>query len=105
MSKHTTGPWPAGREDIQEANASLMAAAPEMLAVLNVLAAVLSAPTNRFGKPEYYTDEARKAREELRLLAQSLGVERSDTVLHQAAQVARAVAGRTVIARGKGEKS
>jgi hypothetical protein len=78
-----------------------MSEGPDPLTVLTVIAAVLSAPTNRFGKPEYYTEDARQARDELRLLAQQLGVTRSETVLHQAAQVARAVIDRAVLSNAK----
>lgn len=62
--------------------------------VLEVVAAVLKAPQNRYGKLEFYTEEARAAREELRLLAVEYNVGRADTVIEQAAKVVRAVLGR-----------
>ncbi len=62
--------------------------------LLETIAALLEAPTNRFGKPEFYSAEAIAAREEIRLLAVQFNVTDADTVLHQAARVARAALAR-----------
>lgn len=60
------------------------------LQVLAVLADLLAAPVNRFGKPEFYNEPERTARMLILLLAVAFDVGPSDTVLHQAAKVASA---------------
>lgn len=69
------------------ANARLIAAAPEMAELLSIVRVLVSAPTNRFGKPEFYSAEEVAAREQLRLLAVKYDVAAAETVLHQAGQV------------------
>jgi len=61
-----------------------------LLQVLAVLADLLDAPANRFGKLEFYSEPARTARESLRLLSVAYNVSPSHTILEQAAKVARA---------------
>ena len=56
--------------------------------VLAIIAAVLSAPRGRGGKLEFYTDEARAAREELRLLAVELNIGGAADMIDQCAKVA-----------------
>ena len=63
----------------------------QLIETLRTLAGILSAPTNKFGKPEFYTEEAHQARETLRLMAVKLGIDGSKTVLEQASKVAKAV--------------
>jgi hypothetical protein len=58
--------------------------------VLALIAELLEAPANRFGKLEFYSQPAMTARESIRLLACAYNVGPSDTVLEQAAKVARA---------------
>lgn len=62
----------------------------ELNALLDVLATVLAAPTNRFGCPEFLADEPRAARETIRIWAVEYGVTGQHSVLHQAAAVVRA---------------
>lgn len=62
----------------------------ELLEVLSVIAALLEAPANRFGKLEFYTEEASAARRKLLELAQAYEITPSHTILEQAAKVARA---------------
>jgi hypothetical protein len=59
--------------------------------VLAATATLLESPTNRFGKLEFYSAEAMAAREQIRLWAIEYGVAPSQSVLEQAAKVARAV--------------
>jgi len=59
--------------------------------VLSLIATLLEQPANRFGKIEFYSEEAMKAREQIRLLAVEKGVAPSNSVLEQAAKVARSV--------------
>lgn len=63
---------------------------PTVIEVMSVLAAVLEAPQNRFGKLEFYTEAASQAREDLRQLALHFDVAKAESVPQQAAQVARA---------------
>lgn len=58
--------------------------------LLRTVGVLVSAPVNRFGKPEFYSPEEMAARERIRTLAIEYGVTGSDTVLHQAGQVIRA---------------
>lgn len=62
----------------------------ELITVLKVLAAILEAPQNRFGKLEFYTEEARAARNALLDLAREYKITPSHTIVEQAAKVARA---------------
>lgn len=58
--------------------------------VLSLIATMLESPANRFGKLEFYSEEAQAAREQIRLLAVEHGIQ-ANSVLEQAAKVARAV--------------
>ena len=72
-----------------------MVSKQEMRHLIGVLAALLEAPQNRFGKLDFYNDEeTRKARMELLILAEHYDVDTSATVVEQAAKVARAILSR-----------
>jgi len=63
----------------------------ELIGMLELAASILEAPTNRFGKPEFYVPEAQAVRERVRELAVSLKIEGgSKSVPDQAAKVIRA---------------
>lgn len=62
----------------------------QLLEVLGVIASLLEAPANRFGKLEFYTEEASTARRRLLEMAQAYEITPSHTILEQAAKVARA---------------
>jgi hypothetical protein len=62
---------------------------PDALDLLSVIAALLESKPNRFGKLEFYSDEARAARQQIQEMAVALQVGPSETVLQQAAKVAR----------------
>jgi hypothetical protein len=64
---------------------------PTNASLLKIVAILMAAPTNRFGKPEFYSAEEMAAREKIRELAVHFGVTDADTVLHQAARVLGAV--------------
>lgn len=59
--------------------------------VLSLIATLLEQPANRFGKIEFYSEEAMSAREQIRLLSVQKNLPPSGSVLEQAAKVARAV--------------
>lgn len=61
--------------------------------ILRVISRVLSAPRDRLGRLEFVTDEARKAREDLRLAAVFYRVPGCTDVLDQCAKVAAAASG------------
>lgn len=66
----------------------------EVTRTLENIATVMAEPTNRFGKLEPYSTEARQALEEIRLQAVKYKVGPSQTYLEQMAKVARAVLAR-----------
>lgn len=59
--------------------------------VLTAIATLLESKPNRFGKLEFYSEEARVARNQIQAWACEYKVGPSETVLQQAAKVARAV--------------
>jgi hypothetical protein len=59
--------------------------------VLTLIATLLEQPANRFGKIEFYSEEAIAAREQIRLLSVQKNLPPARSVLEQAAKVARAV--------------
>lgn len=63
---------------------------PSHASLLRIVAILMAAPTNRFGKPEFYSEEEMAAREKIRELAVHFRVGACDTVLHQAARVLQA---------------
>jgi hypothetical protein len=64
--------------------------APSNASLLRIVAILMAAPVNRFGKPEFSSAEEMAAREKIRELAVRFKVPPCDTVLHQAARVVRA---------------
>ena len=76
-------PWPPPKSAIERNK--------ELRDILNVLAVLLESPQNRFGKLEFYSEEARAARIRIQEMAVAYGVAPSNTICEQAAKVARAV--------------
>ncbi len=63
----------------------------EQKKVLAIIVTLLESPPNRFGKLEFYSEDARNAVRELQGLAVKYQIGGCATVLQQAAKVARAV--------------
>lgn len=82
MSAHTTSAPSASKAPFDRPQDS-------PLQVLAILADLLAAPANRFGKLEFYSEPARTARNSIQLLAVAFNVGPSATVLEQASKVAR----------------
>jgi hypothetical protein len=91
MSRAVHGLHHEGAMELLEAHANaLQEQRDELAALLDDAACLMATETNRMGKPEFYDEAARAARERIRVRAVAFGVTKADTVLHQAAFVIRA---------------
>lgn len=72
-------------------NSKVKVRVPGPASLLKIVAVLLAAPVNKYGKPEFFSVEEVAAREKIRELAVHFDTAPSDTVLHQAAKVIEAV--------------